>query len=168
MVGFCPAEVQAYDLPSLAIGQVVSFELDDGRYPKALRICVQRAPQAAYTQERRLEIARIRYMGFEHKGSVRIYRFERLVPGEERGTFTVDADLGLFSKHHVGLQEGPALCLHLLAAELDIAGAAARTSFQCSLTDREMLAHLASRPVPRAKPGFKRAPQAKAATSQIG
>ncbi|MCW9077783.1 MAG: ATP-binding cassette domain-containing protein, partial [Gammaproteobacteria bacterium] len=99
-------------------------------------------------ERRRLEIARLRYMGFEHRGSVRIYRFERLIPGEEKGTFTVDADLAMFAKYHVGIQEGPALCLRLLVAELDVAGAAAQRSFQCSLTDREMLAHLASRPVP--------------------
>ncbi|MEK7408443.1 MAG: hypothetical protein AAB225_25505 [Acidobacteriota bacterium] len=167
IVGFCPAAVLAYDVPILAIGQVVSFELEGGRCPQALNVCVQRAPQAVNTQERRLEFARLRYMGFEHRGSVRIYRFERLTPGEEKGTFTVDADLALFTRHHVGIQEGPALCLHLLAAELDVAGAAARTSFGCSLTDREMLAHLASRPVPRAKYGPKRTLPASGVTSHV-
>jgi hypothetical protein len=65
------------------------------------------------------------------------------------------------------MQEGPALCLHLLAVELDFADAAVRTSFQCSLTDREMLAHLASRPVPRTKHGPKRTLPASGATSDV-
>jgi hypothetical protein len=156
MVGFCPSAVLAYDVPLLAIGRVVSFDLEGGRCPKALNVLVQRAPQAGNTQEKRLEIARLRYMGFEHRGTVRIYRFERLIPGEAKRTFTVDADLTLFTKHHVGIQEGPVLCLHLLAAELDLSNEAGRTAFQCSLTEREMLAHLASRPAPRTKPGPKR------------
>ena len=46
MVRFCPSAVLTYDVPSLAIGQVVSFDLEGGRCPKALNIFVQRAPQA--------------------------------------------------------------------------------------------------------------------------
>lgn len=167
IVGFCPSAVLAYDVPSLAIGQVVSFDLEGGRCPKALNVCVQRRPQALNAQERRLEITRLRYIGFEHRGNIRAYLFERLTPGAERRTFTVDADLALFTRHHVGIQEGPALCLHLLAAELDVAGAAVRTSFHCSLTEREMLAHLASRPVPRTKHGPKRAQHASGVTSHV-
>jgi hypothetical protein len=115
--------------------------------------------------EKRLEATRLRYIGFEHRGNVRAYLFEGLTPGAKKRTFAVDADLALFTRHHVGMQEGPALCLHLLAAELDFADAAVRTSCQCSLTDREMLAHLASRPVPRSKYGLKHTPPAAAATA---
>ncbi|RPI11563.1 MAG: cold-shock protein [Acidobacteriales bacterium] len=150
IVDFCPSAVLAYDLPVLAVGQVVSFDLEAGRCPKALNVVVQRAPQDASRQPKRLEITRLRYIGFEHKGNMRAYLFERVTPGAEKRTFTVDADLTLFAKHHVGMQEGPGICLHLLAAELDVAQAAAWTSSQCALTDREMLAYLASRPVPRA------------------
>jgi hypothetical protein len=167
IVGYGPAAVLAYDLPSLAVGQLVSFDLEGGRCPKALNVCVQRAPQVLGGQGKRLEITRIRYMGFEQAGSMRSYRFERLTPGEQKARFSVNADLGLFVKHHVGIQEGPALCLHLLEKELDVAGVAARTSFQYSLTDREMLAHLASRPVPRTKPGWRRAAAASAAASHL-
>jgi cold shock CspA family protein len=166
-VGFFSSAVLTYDVPTLAIGQMVSFDLEPGRCPKALNVLVQRAPQPLNTQDRRLEIARLRYMGFDHRGSVRIYRFERFVPGEAKRTFTVDVDLALFTKHHVGMQEGPALCLHLLAAELDLADEAGRTASQCSLTDREMLAHLASRPVPRPKHGFKHAQHAPDVTSHV-
>ncbi len=155
MVGFCPSSVPAYGVPILAIGQVVSFDLEGGRRPKALNVCVQPAPRDLTAPEKRQETTRLRYLGFEHRGNMRAYLFEGLTPGSEKRTFTVDADLTLFTRHHVGIQEGPALCLHLLAAELEVGGAAARTSSQCSLTDREMLAHLASRPVPRAKHGPK-------------
>ena len=143
MVGFWPSAVLAYDVPTLAIGQVVSFELEGGRRPKALNVYVQRRPQPVNAQGGRPETTRLRYIGFEHRGSIRAYVFERLSPGSEKRRYTVDADLTLFAKHHVGMQEGPALCLHLLAAELDVAGGAAWASLQCSLTDREMLAHLA-------------------------
>ena len=57
IVGFCPSAVLAFDVPSLAIGQVVSFDLEGGRCPKALNVFVQRAPHAVNAQEKRLEIA---------------------------------------------------------------------------------------------------------------
>lgn len=167
MVGFRPSAVLAYDVPILAVGQLVSFDLEGGRRPQALNVCVLRAPRSLNGQERRLEITCLRYAGFQQQGDIRSYRFELFAPGEARATFTVNTDLALFTKHHVGIQEGPGLCLHLLAAELDLAGTAAGTPFQCSLTDREMLAHLASRPVPRAKHGFKRALPAPGAASHV-
>ena len=87
---------------------------------------------------------------------MRAYLFEGLEPGAEKRTFTVDADLALFTRHHVGMQEGPALCLHLLMEELEAEGTAAQASFNCSLSDRELLAYVASRPVPRSKQGPRR------------
>jgi cold shock CspA family protein len=167
IVGFGLPAVMAYDVANLAIGQVVSFELEGGRCPKALNVSVQRPPHGINAQEKRLEITRLRYLGFEHKGNTRGYLFERLSPGSEKRTFTVDADLTLFAKHHVRMQEGPALCLHALAAELDVVEAAAWGSSQCSLTDREMLAHLASLPAPKAKHGFKRALHSPGATQHV-
>jgi len=164
-VGFSPSAILAYDVPSLALGQVVSFDLEAGRHPTALNVFVQRAPHGVHAHEKRLEITRLRYVGFEHKGNVRAYMFEEIAPGAEKRTFTVNADLALFTRHHVGMQEGPALCLHLLAAELDVAGAAAGTSVHCSLSDREMLAYLASRPARRNKLGSKRAMAASATNS---
>jgi cold shock CspA family protein len=164
MVSFLPSAVLDYDVPTLAIGQMVTFDLEPGRHPKALNVYVQRAGNA---EGKRLEITRLRYIGFEHRGRVRIYRFERYLPGEAKRTFTVDVDLALFTKHHVGIQEGPALCLHLLEAEQHLADEAGRTVSQCSLTDREMLAYLASRPVPRPKHGFKHAQPAPDVTSHV-
>ena len=42
-VGFCPTSVLAYDAASLAVGQLVSFDLENGRGLKALNVSVQRA-----------------------------------------------------------------------------------------------------------------------------
>jgi hypothetical protein len=156
IVGFSPSAVLAYDIPTLAIGQAVSFDLEDGRCPKALNIYVQWASQTANAKERRPQITRLRYIGFEHKGNIRAYLFEGLTPGTEKRTFAVSADLALFTRHHVGMQEGPALSLHLLVEELEAEGTASPASFKCSLSDREMLAYVASRPVPRSKLGPKR------------
>jgi cold shock CspA family protein len=167
IVGFPLSAVMAYDLPVLVVGQVVSFDLEGGRRPKASNVYVQGPAQPVNAHGGRLGTARLRYIGFEHRGNMRAYLFERLSPGLEKRTFTVDADLALFAKHHVRMQEGPALCLHLLADELNVAGAAAWTSCQCSLTDREMLAHLASLPVARAKHGFKHASHSPGATPQV-
>ncbi len=150
-VGFRTSEVLAYDVPILAVGQVVSFELEGGRRSHALSVCVQRAPQASNGQEKRLELRRLRYLGFQQERGIRSYLFELSTPGEARATFIVNSEMALFTKHHVRIQEGPGLCLHLLAAELDVAGAAANTVSECSLTDRDMLAYLATRPVPSAK-----------------
>jgi len=167
-VGFSPSAVPANDVPSLTLGQVVSFDLEDGEHPTALNVVlVQREPEAVNGRDKRLEITRLRYLGFEHKGNVRAYMFEEIAPGMEKRTFTVNADLTLFTRHHVGMQEGPALCLHLLAAELDVAGAAAGTAVQCSLSDREMLAYLSSRPARRNRLGSKRALAASASDSHV-
>lgn len=164
-VHFDSSAVLAYDAIRLAVGQLVTFDLEGGNCTKAVNVCVQRQHPVPHAEEKRLESIRLRYMGFEQSESIRAYRFERISAGTETKTFIVTTDLALFRKHHVGIQEGPALCLHLLTGELNAADAAHRPPSQCSLTDRDMLAHLASRPVPRTKPGPKRMPHASAATS---
>lgn len=60
-----------------------------------------------------------RYMGFDQKGSARIYRFDCLTKGELARHFTVSADMALFLAHHVAIQEGPGLCAIKLAADLE-------------------------------------------------
>jgi cold shock CspA family protein len=167
IVGFCLSAVLAYDIPTLAIGRAVRFDLEDDRYPKALNICVEPVSQAVNAKEKHPQITHLRYIGFEHRGNIRAYLFEGLTPGSEKRTFTVNADLALFARHHVGMQVGPALSLHFLMQELDAEGTAAQASFNCSLSDREMLAHLATLPAPRAKPGFKRAQHATGVTSHV-
>jgi hypothetical protein len=60
----------------------------------------------------------LRYIGFDQAKNVREYRFESVAEGETQH-FLVSVDLALFVKHNVGLQEGPALCLKRLSADLD-------------------------------------------------
>ena len=85
----------------------------------------------------------LQYLGFTHEGNSRVYRFRRIGGGAEAKEFVVNADLALFAKHRVALQEGPALSFQRLSAE-EIDAPAAPSSV--SLTEMEMLAHLATRP----------------------
>ena len=148
-VSFDPSGVLAYDLDKLAVGQFVTFDLDSSTSPSAVNILCVKTPRASGSGERRLTPECLRYIGFEQSGSTRIFRFERIVPGEEKTVFRVAAELGLFTKHDIGLQEGPALCIHLLATESQTGGAAEPSHEQLSLGDHDMLAHRARQPVPR-------------------
>lgn len=149
-VPFDLSAVLTYDVAGLAVDQSVTFDVGRGSHAKAVNVVVQKHSQASGAPDKRHEQHWFRYMGFEHLGNSRAYRFEHQVPGEPRETFTVTADVALFTRHRIGIQEGPALCLRHLAVILEAAGAAAqRPQVECSLTDLEMLAHLARRPVPK-------------------
>lgn len=60
----------------------------------------------------------LRYMGFDQAKNVREYKFDGVAKDESTIHFVVSADLALFFRHHVALQEGPALCLKRLSADL--------------------------------------------------
>jgi hypothetical protein len=60
----------------------------------------------------------LRYIGFDQAKNIREYRFKSVAEGETQH-FLVSVDLALFVKHNVGLQEGPALCLKRLSADLE-------------------------------------------------
>jgi cold shock CspA family protein len=154
-----------YDISALAVGQVVTFDLENGGRPKAVNVCVQKSHRPSQVEIKRQESIRLRYMGFEQRVTVRAYRFEQISPGEQTRTFFVTTDLALFKKYRVGIQEGPALCLHLLTEELDAADLAGKSLIECSLSDREMLAYLASRPVPGARNHARRPPRPATATT---
>lgn len=162
-VSFDLSAVLAYDATSLAIGQLVTFDLDGGHCPKAINVCVRHP--TSHSEERRPESVHIRYVGFEQTEGIRTYRYEGILPGEETRTFNVTAELALFRKHRVGIQDGPALCLHLLLAELDAVRMAGRSPIQFALTDQQILAYVASRPARTAKTRPKRMPHASAAAS---
>jgi hypothetical protein len=53
----------------------------------------------------------LRYVGFDQAKNIREYKFDGVAAGEANTHFVVSADRALFIRHHVGLQEGPALCL---------------------------------------------------------
>jgi cold shock CspA family protein len=141
----------------LAIGQAVTFDLDGSKPPSAVNVRVTaRVDSTRRVTKSNPDGSHLQYMGFQHVGSIRVYRFKRVTRGEETREFVVNADLALFAKHHVGIQEGPALCLNrLLSATADLSGATVWPPSQ-SLDDQDMLALLARRPVPGAKASSKR------------
>ena len=61
----------------------------------------------------------LRYMGFDQTENIRSYRFDSIAKGEPVGHFIVSADLVLFRKHRVGIQEGPTLSRQRLACDLE-------------------------------------------------
>jgi cold shock CspA family protein len=160
---FDSCAVLAYDMTYLAIGQLVTFDLEAGGNPKAVNICLQRSHQAAHTEGKRKETT-LRYVGFDQTKGIRTYRFERTSVGEETETFAVTTDMALFTKHHIGIQEGPGLCLHLLMAGVEAVGAVTGLEVKRSLTEQHMLSYLASKPVPGSRPHHKRVARAAAAT----
>jgi cold shock CspA family protein len=162
---FDSCAVLAYDATFLAVGQLVTFDLEKGNSPKAVNVCVQRLRSVPHVEGKR-ESNALRYMGFDQVASIRSYKFERTALGEETEMFVVTTDLTLFTKHHIGIQEGPTLCLHLLTAELATAGVAERPHFQCSFTEQNMLSHVASRPVPGARAHSRRPPRNPATAAQ--
>lgn len=144
---FDSSAVLAYDATFLAVGQLVTFDLEKGSSSRAVNICVQRTRSVPHVEGKR-DANALRYVGFDQVASIRSYKFERTAMGESTEMFVVTTDLTLFTKHHIGIQEGPTLCLHLLTAELATAGAAERPHFHCSFTEQNMLNHVASLPAP--------------------
>ena len=82
----------------------------------------------------------LRFMGFDQNQNCRIYRFDALAKGEPTVRLEISADMALFLKHRIGLQEGPTLCATKLAS--DLAGAS-RADHE--LTNEDLLAYTMSR-----------------------
>lgn len=82
----------------------------------------------------------LRYMGFAQASNTREYKYDALVQGEVTQHFVVSADLALFQKYRVGIQEGPALCMRKLSADL-----AGTPLTRHELTDEDLLAFAAAR-----------------------
>src|SRR5438105_12744263 len=64
------------------------------------------------------EAMALRYMGFEQRQSTRVYKFDSIVKGEPTIHLAITADLTLFHKYQIGIQEGPGLCAEKLAADV--------------------------------------------------
>jgi hypothetical protein len=62
----------------------------------------------------------LRYMGFDQAKNIREYKFDGVAKDEPTTHFVVNADLALFVRYHVALQEEPALCLKKLSADLEM------------------------------------------------
>ena len=81
----------------------------------------------------------LRYMGFDQAKNIREYKFDGVAEHETTTHFVVNADLELFVKYHVGLQEGPALCLKKLSADLE-----ALQQLPHELTGGDLAAHVSA------------------------
>ena len=148
------AGVLAYDVAKLAEGKLVHFDLASGPSPKAINISIDPACDVSAGRNGDREIMRLRYLGFEHEGNLRLYCFQRLTPQEQAQTFLVEADLSLFRRHQVHIQEGPALCLKMLSVGLECARDL-RTLARCALTQQHLTAFLASQPVRGARSSLR-------------
>ena len=82
----------------------------------------------------------LRYLGFDQHDNTRAYKFDGVEKGQLTVQFVVTADLALFLKHHVNIQEGPALCARKLTADLAVLG-----QHDHQLTDEDFLAFATAR-----------------------
>ena len=121
-VRFDHSAVMAYDVTGLALDQLVSFDIENGSSPKAINVCVRKEHQAPVRDEVRHDPIRLRYMGFEQRGLARDYRFDQVSVGGDTIHLVVEIAMTLFTKFHLGIQDGPALCLHALHIESKSAG----------------------------------------------
>ncbi|MEX2264422.1 MAG: hypothetical protein WD696_20880 [Bryobacteraceae bacterium] len=88
----------------------------------------------------------LRYMGFEQAQNIRRYKFDGIAHGRATEHFVVTANLVLFQRHQVGIQEGPSLCLHRLSADLEELGHSRH-----ELTEHDLLAYVTARTNARAR-----------------
>ena len=103
---------------TLAIGHRVRFDLDRA-WPRHNAVRVLREPSGSSTPNRVKSGPDLRYRGFDQAQNVRSYKFDAVRSGDAIQHFVVTVDLALLLKHHIGVQEGPVLCLQKLAADLE-------------------------------------------------
>jgi len=86
----------------------------------------------------------LRYMGFDQAQNKRVYKFDCTASGKSTTRFVVSVDMVLFLKHHVGIQEGPALCARKLNADFETE-IGAEPELAHELTNDDLLAYVAVR-----------------------
>ena len=129
------------DFDALAVGHLVSFDLDRAR-PRHTAVGVFREPCGEQGPGNRVGASPdLRYTGYHQAQSIRSYCFDAVAPGDQAQHFIVKVDMALLLKHHIGVQEAPALCLHKLAADLSAIPESARHE----LADGDLLAFASSR-----------------------
>jgi hypothetical protein len=82
----------------------------------------------------------IRYMGFEQQKNARAYRFDVVVKGVPNKRCVVTADLALFLRNRVALQEGPTLSANKLSSDLEN-----NHEGEHELTDQDLRLHTEAR-----------------------
>jgi hypothetical protein len=142
--------VLTYDIAALALGKFVHFEAT-GRAPaRAINVALEPLVAVNPVTERQKEITQLRYVGFGHRENCRSFHFERITPGGPTQNFEVVADLALFRGSRIAIQDGPSLCMRVIALELQL-GRTWESLGSCILTEQHMQDYLASKPAPGAK-----------------
>ncbi|MFB3904635.1 MAG: hypothetical protein ACE15E_14390 [Acidobacteriota bacterium] len=130
----------------LRVGGLVTFELEKGHDGVAVRVrALEQHESLLAGQSGRPEV---RYEGFEQKNDVRSFKFRTWRAGEENQEVIVTADLALFRKYGITIQEGPALCLRFVEGELHEPNTSQRGGCTRTLTEKEMIAHISHRRSP--------------------
>jgi cold shock CspA family protein len=151
-VYFGSSAVWEYDYPFLSVGQAVSFDLSDGQRPRAINVHLYESRHVQLQPKKPDGPVGLRFVGFDQANSIRTFHFQALIAGKETRDYSVTADVALFGKHHVGIQEGPALCSRLVMAGL---ATSLMETASLALTEKDILAHVESRRVPTRK-AFRR------------
>ena len=79
-------------------------------------------------------------MGFDQRQNTRVYKFDEVAEGVPTIHLVITADLALFRKHQIALQEGPGLCAQKLAIDLENPA-----TLSHELTGDDLLAHASAR-----------------------
>lgn len=144
-VRFDHSAVMAYDVTGLALDQLVSFDIESGSSPKAINVCVRKEHPVPVRDEGRHDPIRWRYMGFEQRGEARDYRFDQVSVGGDTIHLVVEIAMTLFTKFHVHIQDGPALCLHALNADSKTAGVSCQLQPLRALTASDVQIYVESK-----------------------
>ena len=88
----------------------------------------------------------LRYVGFDQLQNTRAYRFNCVEKGEPTVELVITANIELFSKHHVGIQEGPSLCALKLTSDL-----ASLQKGAHELTNEDLLTYISARSAAEAR-----------------
>jgi cold shock CspA family protein len=145
-VYFAASAVWEHDYPFLTVGQAVSFDLLDGQKPKAINVHLYEGRRVQLQPKKPDGPPELRFVGFDHANSIRTFHFQAFIAGKETRDYSVTADVTLFGKYHVGIQEGPALCSRVVLAEL---ATPFTETAPLALTEKDILAHVESRRVPK-------------------
>ncbi len=139
---------QTLDAPDrLTVGQLVSFEVEKGAVAFAVGVRPKESDEPL--PESRSAAREIRYQGFEQTRNIRSYKFQAWRSGEENEEAIVTADLALFRRHGIGIQEGPGICLRLVEAEFRESSAIDSTVWRRQLSDKELEAYISARAIPK-------------------
>jgi hypothetical protein len=111
---FCGAAVLG-SFDSLDIGHRVSFVFERGGSATALNVFGE--PLRMGSSGKHGEAPDLRYTGFHQTENVRTYSFAEFT-SHHSAQHCVTVDVALLLKHHIGVQEGPALCLSKLITDL--------------------------------------------------